>query len=362
MNLEITLAFIVGLIIGGIATFKLLPGFLKSIFRDTAREELSDLQEEITDEQKQNEGDITKKLEALNTAIIKATSTWDANTKNLAEEVGDLTKSHTQWAEALSNPGEQGALAEESLKVMLETAGFVKGINFSEQQTEKTDEGDLRPDVYVSTPDDGTIIIDSKAPMKLYKEAIESGNQKLKKQKLKEHAKNVLDHAKKLGKKDYSGAIGKKSPDFVIMYMPNVSIYMSAIEEIPDLVEQAAKHRVMICPPSLIYAALKTIMLTWQQQEVYENAEEIKIQALEMHTRLKKFYDDFFKKIGTDLSRATKAYSDGVRSWDSRLMPSIRKIEEMGIADKTRKIESAKIIEDDPILDSRDKDQENNIN
>ena len=37
--------------------------------------------------------------------------------------------------------------------------------------------------------------------MKLYKEAIESGNQKLKKQKLKEHAKNVLDHAKKLGKK-----------------------------------------------------------------------------------------------------------------------------------------------------------------
>jgi len=362
MNLEITLAFIVGLIIGGIATFKLLPGFLKSIFRDTAREELSDLQEEITDDQKQNEGDITKKLEALNTAIIKATSTWDANTKNLAEEVGDLTKSHTQWAEALSNPGEQGALAEESLKVMLETAGFVKGINFSEQQTEKTDEGDLRPDVYVSTPDDGTIIIDSKAPMKLYKEAIESGNQKLKKQKLKEHAKNVLDHAKKLGKKDYSGAIGKKSPDFVIMYMPNVSIYMSAIEEIPDLVEQAAKHRVMICPPSLIYAALKTIMLTWQQQEVYENAEEIKIQALEMHTRLKKFYDDFFKKIGTDLSRATKAYSDGVRSWDSRLMPSIRKIEEMGIADKTRKIESAKIIEDDPILDSRDKDQENNIN
>ena len=70
-------------------------------------------------------------------------------------------------------------------------------------------------------------------------------------------------------------------------------------------------------------------MLTWQQQEVYENAEEIKTQALEMHTRLKKFYDDFFKKIGTDLSRAVKAYSSGVRSWESRVMPSIRKIEEM---------------------------------
>ena len=349
MNLELILAFIVGAIIGGGITFKLLPGFLKSIFRETARDELSEIQNQISDDNKQNEDDLSKRLEALNTAIIKASSTWDANTKNLAQEVGDLTKSHTQWAEALSNPGQQGALAEESLKVMLETAGFVKGVNFSEQQSEKTDQGDYRPDVYVNTPDQGTIIIDSKAPMKLYKEAIEIEDENLKKSKLKDHAKNVLDHAKKLGKKDYSGAIGKKTPDFVIMYMPNVSIYMSAIEQIPDLVEQAAKHRVMICPPSLVYAALKTIMLTWQQQEVYENAENIKQQASEVHARLKKFNDDFFSKIGTDLGRAIKSYNDGVRSWESRLMPSVRKIEEMGIADSTRKIEAPEENQEIPI-------------
>ena len=349
MNLELILAFIFGAIIGGGITFKLLPGFLKSIFRETARDELSEIQNEIADDKKQNEDDLSKRLEALNTAIIKASSTWDANTKNLAQEVGDLTRSHTQWAEALSNPGQQGALAEESLKVMLETAGFVKGVNFSEQQSEKTDQGDYRPDVYVNTPDQGTIIIDSKAPMKLYKEAIEIEDENLKKSKLRDHAKNVLDHAKKLGKKDYSGAIGKKTPDFVIMYMPNVSIYMSAIEQIPDLVEQAAKHRVMICPPSLVYAALKTIMLTWQQQEVYENAENIKQQASEVHARLKKFNDDFFTKIGTDLGRAIKSYNDGVRSWESRLMPSVRKIEEMGIADSTRKISAPKEKQEIPI-------------
>ena len=349
MNLELILAFIVGAIIGGGITFKLLPGFLKSIFRETARDELSEIQNQISDDNKQNEDDLSKRLEALNTAIIKASSTWDANTKNLAQEVGDLTKSHTQWAEALSNPGQQGALAEESLKVMLETAGFVKGVNFNEQQSEKTDQGEYRPDVYVNTPDQGTIIIDSKAPMKLYKEAIEIEDENLKKSKLKDHAKNVLDHAKKLGKKDYSGAIGKKTPDFVIMYMPNVSIYMSAIEQIPDLVEQAAKHRVMICPPSLVYAALKTIMLTWQQQEVYENAENIKQQASEVHARLKKFNDDFFSKIGTDLGRAIKSYNDGVRSWESRLMPSVRKIEEMGIADSTRKIEAPEEKQEIPI-------------
>jgi DNA recombination protein RmuC len=192
--------------------------------------------------------------------------------------------------------------------------------------------------------------------MKLYKEAIECEDKNLKKQKLKEHAKNVLDHAKKLGKKDYSKVTNKKTPDFVLMYMPNVSIYMSAVEQIPDIVEQAAKHRVMICPPSLVYAALKTIMLTWQQQEVYENAEHIKQQASEVHTRLKKFNDTFLSKIGTDLGRAMKAYNDGVRSWESRLMPSVRKIEDMGIADATRKIKSPKLIEEDPLLVEKNDD------
>ena len=124
---------------------------------------------------------------------------------------------------------------------------------------------------------------------------------------------------------------------------------MSAIEQIPDLVEQAAKQRVMICPPSLVYAALKTIMLTWQQQEVYENAENIKQQASEVHTRLKKFNDDFFTKIGTDLGRAIKSYNDGVRSWESRLMPSVRKIEDMGIADSTRKIKAPQEKQELPI-------------
>ena len=51
MNLELILAFIIGAISGGGITFKLLPGFLKSIFRETARDELSEIQDEIEGEQ-----------------------------------------------------------------------------------------------------------------------------------------------------------------------------------------------------------------------------------------------------------------------------------------------------------------------
>ena len=78
-------------------------------------------------------------------------------------------------------------------------------------------------------------------------------------------------------------------------------------------------------------------MLTWNQQKVYENAEDIKKQAIELHNRLGKF-SGFFNGIGDKLGSAMKSYNEGVASWNTRLIPKIRQIEDMGIADPTREI------------------------
>ena len=345
--MEIILAFVVGGIVGGFLVTKFLPGYLKSTFSETASDALAKVTQEAHGGQDQYEKEITEALDKLRTALTKASATWNTNVGSLTQQVGDLTKSHTQWAEALSNPGEQGALAEESLKVMLETAGFTKDINFKLQKTETTDEGKkVRPDVYVYTPDEGVIIIDSKAPMKLFREAIEMDNEEQKQKKFKKHAKKVLDHAKKLGKKDYTQVVGNKTPDFVIMYMPNVAVYMSAVDQIPDLVEQAAKNRVMICPPALVYAALKTIMLNWQQKKMYENAALIENQAKVIHHRLHTFIDHF-KKSAKNLRDANKNYNKSISSWNHNLMPAFRTLEDMGVADKTRELEHLDQIEEE---------------
>ncbi|SVB35995.1 uncharacterized protein METZ01_LOCUS188849 [marine metagenome] len=347
MNMEIVLAFIVGAIAGGIVIAMFLPNFLKSIFRDTAKDTLSEITQEVNDQQADQEDDITKKLKDIETSLNTATATWKANTTSITQEVNDLSKSHIQWAEALSNPGEQGALAEEALEMMLETAGLVKGVNFDTQKTETTEQGRLRPDFYVYTPDDGVIVIDSKAPMKLYREAIEMEDGDQKQDKSKEHAQTVLGHVKALGRKDYTQAVGKKTPDNVIMFVPNIAIYLSACEQIPDLVQQAWKHKVTICPPEAVYPILKNIMLTWQQKKLYENAEDIQKQALVIHSRLKTFHS-YFAKIGNELKTAVKAFNDGTGSWERRLTPAFRKLEDMGVADKTREIDSTELIEEFP--------------
>ena len=98
-------------------------------------------------------------------------------------------------------------------------------------------------------------------------------------------------------------------------------------------------------------------MLTWQQQEVYKNAENITDQAVEIHHRLKKFYSDHFEKIGLYLGRAIEAYNLSVRSFNHRLMPSIRKIEAMGIADKSRKIKRLDTVDKEPMTSKNDEEK-----
>jgi DNA recombination protein RmuC len=231
---------------------------------------------------------------------------------------------------------------------MLETAGLVKGVNFDTQITEHTEGGRLRPDFYIYTPDEGVIVIDSKAPMKLYKEAIEAQTEAEKQEKLLQHARNMLTHASSLGQKNYSQATERRTPDVVIMYVPNIAIYLAACEQIPDLIQQAWKHKVTICPPEAVYPVLKNVMLSWQQKKLHENAENIQKQALMIHSRLKTFYD-YFSKIGKQLESAVNAFNSGAKSWDSRLLPAVRKIEEMGISDIGRELEQAKAVDTQPI-------------
>ena len=177
---------------------------------------------------------------------------------------------------------------------------------------------------------------------------IKAENEKEKQEKLKQHATNMLAHARALGQRDYTQAIERPSPDVVIMYVPNIAIYLAACEQIPDLIQQAWNHKVTICPPEAVYPVLKNVMLSWQQKKLYENAEQIQKQTQVIHDRLKTFHNHF-SKIGAQLKSSVSAFNSGVKSWDSRLMPSIRKIEEMGISDQGRELEQAQTIDDRPL-------------
>ena len=171
--------------------------------------------------------------------------------------------------------------------------------------------------------------------MKAYIEAIEEQDLQKKKVYLKKHAKDLFNHVKDLSTKDYS-AYEMGSPDFVIMWLDNVSAFTAAVEEMPDIVEKSAELKVMLCPPSLVFACLKTIELSFTQQKMAGNANKIIELGSELHRRAIKFTDEF-KKINSGIESAKKALGKSMSSWNSRLMPTLRKFEDM--SDSSKKIE-----------------------
>ena len=353
MNMEIivfTVAVsIFSLIIGIFLTAKFLPNILRSSFRNTAREELDDITQEVKEEQSKNEEDITKSIRELEKTLLDAKTVWKTNTTDITQEFRQLNRSFNAWEESLSNPGEQGALAEEGLEVMLEAAGLIKGVSFDTQITEQTDDGGtLRPDFYVYTPDNGVIIIDSKAPMTHYKNAIKAESEIEKNEALKKHANSMLTYAQDLGKKDYAQVTGRKTPDLVIMYVPNIAVYLAALEVRPNLIQEAWSKKVQICPPEAVYPVLKSIMLSWQQKKLYDNAEEIQKQTRVIHDRLRVF-QGHLDKIGKSLGNASKDYNRSISSWDNRLTPAFRKLEEMSAVEESRKLEKLEEINDMPL-------------
>ncbi len=65
------------------------------------------------------------------------------------------------------------------------------------------------------------------------------------------------------------------------------------------------------------------------RKKLAKNAEELRRIAGEFHERVRSF-GDAYVDAGRNLQRATDAYNKSVASWDARLMPSLKRMRELG--------------------------------
>ena len=87
----------------------------------------------------------------------------------------------------------------------------------------------------------------------------------------------------------------------------------------------------MIATPVTLISVLKGIAYGWNQEQLAENAEEIRRVASEMYERLQAV-QEHYSAAGRMLEKTVEAYNRSVGSWDSRLMPSLGKLRELGVS------------------------------
>ena len=251
----------------------------------------------------------------------------------LSMQVRSLLASTTKLGNALNRPEVRGSWGELTLRRAAEHAGLVEGTDFDMKVHTTTEDGRFRPDMIVRLSNNRVIVVDAKAPLSAYLSSIETEDPIEKQLKLKEHAAQVRKHINQLSTKQYQGMYADTA-DFVVMFVPNESLYQVAIQEDPDLLEEAFLRKVILANPMTLVALLKTIANGMQQQKAYENALQIAKLGGELHDSVAVFAEHY-SGVGAALERAVKKYNEGSRSIERNVVSKARRMKELGL--KTQK-------------------------
>lgn len=287
---------------------------------------------------------LDSKTQEIEKSRVDAYSRIDKQVEMLANATAVLQEKTTSLAAALKGSQVRGRWGEIALRNVAELAGMTAHCDFEEQTTV----GDgKRPDMTVNLPGERVIAVDAKAPLTAYLEATETDDEAARQSALDRHVKALKSHIRALAARDYAEALGAEV-DLVVMFLPGDPFLSAAFAKDPDLQVEALRSKVLLATPTTLVALLRTVAIYWQQRTLAENAETIAASARELYDRAAKFGEDL-AKIGRGLGAALQAYNAAVGSFDRRLIPMSRQLEEMKVAEQAkRKLEAPEPVDDEP--------------
>ena len=268
--------------------------------------------------------------------------------QQLAESQVQLSKTTGSLVQALRAPQVRGQWGEMQLRRTVEMAGMINYCDFEEQASVETSDGQRqRPDMIIRLPNERVVVVDSKVPLAAYLDALQSDDPDHQKERMVAHARHIRDHIKGLSAKSYWTQFDN-APEFVVLFIPNETIFSAALEQDPELIEQGVLNKVILATPTTLIALLKAIAYGWQQEAIAREAKDIAALGKELYERVS-VVTGHFTKLGKSLDQSVGCYNKAVSSLESRLLVTAKKFDALDSA-SPESLPEPSLIENQPSI------------
>lgn len=238
--------------------------------------------------------------------------------KTMEQTILETAKLSTALKGSTKSAGRWG---EEQLRRILEMSQMSEHSDFIEQDT--INDGS-RPDVIVRLPGDRQIVIDSKASVKDYIESLETDDPAQRKILLASHAQKIRAHMQSLSKKKYWDNL-ETTVDMVVMFVPGENFLNAALQEDPQIFQEALKSKVLIAGPQNLFVTLKTMGMMWSKDKQTKEAGRIIEIGKELLRRVQTM-TGHLATLGDNIRKTGNSYNSFIGSMDTKFLPKAQEL------------------------------------
>ena len=274
---------------------------------------------------------MNEKLEFIHKQSTELKSSIDTNQKTTEA----LSENTTRLREILSSSQKRGQWGERMVGDILQLVGLMENVNYTKQSQVESGQ---RPDFTFLLPQEKKLNMDVKFPLARYENYLAANSEETQAQEKTAFLKAVKQHIKSVSGREYINP-AEGTLEYVMLFIPNESIYGFINREDTELVDYALQNHVLLCSPLTLYAVLSLIHQAARNFIMNERASEVMGLVGQFRNQWKKYVEQM-DKMGRRIDSLTGDFQELITTRTRQLEKPLDKIENITIDSAVDALES----------------------